>query len=439
MSRTARAPRRPANRDPLVGSTLELDVERVATGGVCVARLDGRVVFVRHALPGERVRAVVTDGATGSFLRADAVEVLADAAPGRVSPPCSHARPGGCGGCDWQHADLERQRALKAEVVREQLQRLAHLDVDVVVEALPDDAGADGPGLGWRTRVQFGVRPDGRLGLRRNRSHRLEPIEDCPLAHRRIRALEPGRQTWDGAAEAELIASEQDLAVIVTPDRRGGEARMPDLGTGVALMRGDGKGGAEPVRGRPGVREQAMGRTWRVSGSGFWQVHPAAADVLCDAVLDALQPQTGEHALDLYSGVGLFAAALAGRLGPGGRVETVESDRPAVEDARHNLADLATVVVHEGRVEDVLKRSGLRRVDLVVLDPPRAGAGADVVRWIGSLNPRAIAYVSCDPASLARDIDRFAGLGYGLTRLRAFDAFPMTQHVECLALLTPSS
>jgi tRNA/tmRNA/rRNA uracil-C5-methylase (TrmA/RlmC/RlmD family) len=174
-----------------------------------------------------------------------------------------------------------------------------------------------------------------------------------------------------------------------------------------------------------------------VSGSGFWQVHPAAADLFSSVVLDHLEPRAGEHALDLYSGVGLFAAALAAPLGPGGRVETVESDARAVADARFNLSDVPTVVVHEGRVEDVLKRSGLRRVDLVVLDPPRAGAGADVVRWIASLAPRAVAYVSCDPASLARDVDRFAGLGYALSRLRAFDAFPMTQHVECVALLTP--
>ncbi|HVU74740.1 MAG TPA: TRAM domain-containing protein [Mycobacteriales bacterium] len=437
MSRAARTPRRATNRDPLVGTQVELHVERVATGGVCVGRLDGRVVFVRHALPGERVRAIVTDGATGSFLRADAVEVLGAPAAGRVSAPCPHARPGGCGGCDWQHAELGTQRALKAEIVREQMHRLAHLDVDVRVEPLPDVAGADGPGLGWRTRVQFGVKPDGSLGLRRSRSHSLERVEDCPLAHARIRSLEPGRHTWPGAAEAELIASPEDLAVVVTPSKRGAEAQMPDLGRGVALLRGDGKGGAEAVRGRPGVREHAIERTWRVSGSGFWQVHPAAADLFCAVVLELLQPRTGEHALDLYSGVGLFAGALAGPLGAGGRVETIESDVGAVADARFNLAEEPSVVVREGRVEDVLKRSGLRSVELVVLDPPRAGAGADVVRWIASLTPRAVAYVSCDPASLARDVDRFAGLGYSLTRLRAFDAFPMTQHVECIALLTP--
>ena len=437
MTRTARTPRRSTTRDALVGTEVELDVERVATGGVCVARLDGRVVFVRHALPGERVRAIITDGATGSFLRADAVEVLGPPAAGRVTAPCEHARPGGCGGCDWQHVAPEVQRELKAEIVREQMRRLAHLDLDVVVEPLPDADGADGPGLGWRTRVQFAVKPDGTLGLRRSRSHRIERIEDCPLAHARIRALDPGRQAWDGMAEAELIASPDDLAVVVTPVKRGGEARMPDLGRGVALLRGDGRGGAEAVRGRPGVREEAVGRTWRVSGSGFWQVHPAAADLFSSVVLGMLEPRPGEHALDLYSGVGLFAAVLAGPLGPGGRVEAIEADRVAVEDARHNLSDLTTVVAREGRVEDVLKKSGLRKADLVVLDPPRAGAGADVVRWIASLSPRAVAYVSCDPASLARDVDRFAGLGYALTQLRAFDAFPMTQHVECIALLTP--
>jgi tRNA/tmRNA/rRNA uracil-C5-methylase (TrmA/RlmC/RlmD family) len=186
------------------------------------------------------------------------------------------------------------------------------------------------------------------------------------------------------------------------------------------------------------VHERAVGRDWRVSGDGFWQVHPGAAETLAAAVLEALAPRAGEHALDLYSGVGLFAGALAGPLGPGGRVDAVEASLVAVRDARRNLHDLPAVHLHQAAVDVWLGTGRVRRADLVVLDPPRAGAGAAVVRRLIGLRPRAIAYVACDPAPFARDVRTFRDAGWELTRLRAFDCFPMTHHVECVGLLTPS-
>ncbi len=430
------APVRPL--DPLVGTEVELEIGAVGTGGVCVARLGGRVVFVRHALPGERVRALVTDGTEGRPLRADAVDILT-ASPDRVEPPCPWAGPGRCGGCDWQHAALPAQRALKAGLVREQLRRLAGLDGpqvdDLVVAPLLGDDG----GLSWRTRVHFAVDGAGRAGLRRSRSHDVEPVDWCRIATPRVTEVGVTGPRWE-VAGVEVIAASgpgADRALVITPRGRE-EVTVPPLPLSTAVMRVDGAGRVEAVRGRPGVREHAVGRSWRVSGSGFWQVHPGAAETFGAAVLAALQPKEGESALDLYSGVGLFAGALAGPLGVGGRVTAVEADPQAAADAEHNLSDLvATVRVLRGRVEDVLQRSGLRRADLVVLDPPRTGAGAEVTRWIASLRPRRVAYLSCDPASLARDIVTFAEEGYEPTALRAFDAFPMTQHVETLALLEP--
>jgi tRNA/tmRNA/rRNA uracil-C5-methylase (TrmA/RlmC/RlmD family) len=177
---------------------------------------------------------------------------------------------------------------------------------------------------------------------------------------------------------------------------------------------------------------------FRVSGGGFWQVHPGAAEALLDTVLAGLDPRPGEWALDLYCGVGLFAATLAQRLGPGGRVTAVESHATAVSDARHNLSDLPTVRVERGRVDHVLRRLRLRRADLVVLDPPRSGAGKAVVDLLSRVQARRIAYVACDPAALARDLRWFRERGgYGLVDLRAFDLFPMTAHVECVAILGP--
>ncbi|WP_245930518.1 class I SAM-dependent RNA methyltransferase [Allonocardiopsis opalescens] len=402
---------------------------------MCVARHDGRVVFVRHALPGERVRARITDRGS-RFLRADAVEILSSS-PDRVTPPCPFAGPGRCGGCDWQHASLDAQRRLKAEVVAEQLRRVAGIEREVTVEELPGAAD----GLGWRTRVQFAVDPEGRAGLRRHRSHDIEPIDRCLIAHQGIDDLDVPGRSWPGVAAVEAVtgAATGDRAVIVTPTGAKLPA-LPQLGASTALLRsfaGRGRrgGAVEPVRGRRGVRERAAGRDWRVTGSGFWQVHPGAADTLTDAVLKALDPQPGETHIDLYCGAGLFAGALAERVGADGRVLGVESAAGAVKDAEHNLRDLPQVRVERGDAAAVLGGYADLRVHGLVLDPPRAGAGRQTVDRIAQLRPNRVAYVSCDPATLARDLGYFADHGYRLTDLRAFDAFPMTQHVECLAVL----
>ncbi|MEV5710611.1 class I SAM-dependent RNA methyltransferase [Actinoallomurus sp. NPDC052274] len=408
---------------------IELQIGAVANGGWCVARHEGRVVFVRHTLPGERVRARVTQE-TKNFLRADAVEIL-EPSPDRVQAPCPFAGPGRCGGCDWQHASLPAQRRLKAEVVKEQLSRLAGIDRDVVVEEVP---GAP-DGLGWRTRVQFAVRRDGVIGLRKHRSHQIEPIDECLIAHPQVEALGIERKRWSGATGVEAIASAATGDRLAVLSSRG-RARVPRMDAPVRLV--SGKREEKP----PFVREEAAGRLWQVSGSGFWQVHPGAAETLAAAVLDALEPRKGDIAVDLYCGAGLFAGVLGEAIGPDGLVVGIESEGQAVRDARFNLRDLPHVSVERGEVEKVIDeiqfgrgRSTLRQADLVVLDPPRAGAGRDVVKRVAELAGRRVAYVSCDPATLARDLAFFSEYGWTLSALRAFDAFPMTQHVECVATL----
>ncbi|MDH2424282.1 class I SAM-dependent RNA methyltransferase [Sphaerisporangium sp. TRM90804] len=410
--------------------TIELNVERVANGGWCVARHEGRVVFVRHALPGERVLAEVTDE-TARFLRADAVEIL-DPSPDRVTPPCPFAGPGKCGGCDWQHATPEAQRRLKGEVVVEQLQRLAGIEMKVDVEEVP---GAPGY-LGWRTRVQFAVAPDGTPGLRRHRSHEIEPVDACLIAHPEVERLGVERRGWRGASSVEAIAtSGADRAVVVAPKPHRTVA-VPDLGADAHVLVDEGRGHVRAVRGRATLTERAGGRDFQVTGSGFWQVHPGAARTLLAAVREYAAPSPGDWALDLYCGVGLFAADLAEAVGPEGAVLGIESEARAVQDARHNLRDLPQARVERGRVEDALDRLGVERADIVVADPPRTGLGRDVVTRVAALEAARIVYVSCDPATLARDLAWFAPLGYQTTALRAFDAFPMTHHVECVALLT---
>ena len=406
-------------------SALELVVGPVAAGGSCVARAqDGRVVFVRHALPGERVLAEVTSQ-TRSFLRADAVQVL-EPSPHRVAPPCPYAGPGRCGGCDWQHVAVAHQRELKAALVAEQLVRLAGVDRPVVVEEVP---GAP-DGLGWRTRMQFAIAPSGRAGLRRHRSHELEPVERCLIASADVEAVGVEGLRWPGVTSVEVAAhGDQRVVALTSTASRGGRATVPEVDAGVAV---DGRRTRTPH----GLRHTVLGRSFEVGTGGFWQVHPGAAEVLAGAVLDGLDPQPGERALDLYAGVGLFAALVGERVGPTGLVLAVESNPHACSDAARNTADQPQVTIRTAAVDAaVLARAGT--VDLVVLDPPRSGAGLEVTRALAGTRPRRLVYVACDPASFARDLRVLLDVGWELTSLRGLDLFPMTEHVELVAVLVP--
>jgi tRNA/tmRNA/rRNA uracil-C5-methylase (TrmA/RlmC/RlmD family) len=410
-----------AGVDDLEGAVVELEVGPIAPGGHCVARTpQGQVVFVRHTLPGERVRALVTEQRKG-FLRADAVEVLS-AAPGRIEPPCPWSGPDRCGGCDFQHVSLPVQRELKATVVREQLGRLGGLAgtevaaLDVRVAELPGVAGQP-DGLGWRTRMQYTVDSGGRAGLLKHRSHEVVPVDRCLIAHPSVQAAGVLGRTWPDEDGVEVVAAASGEVTILG---RRGRARP-------AVLEG-------PSR----VTERAMGRAWRLPAEVFWQVHPSAAETLARTVVELLAPRPGERAWDLYGGAGLFAAALAPHLDGTGRLTVVESDQAAVRAARSCLADLTTVTIVESDVERAVANPRWRSVDLVVLDPPRSGAGAAVVGAIVARQPRAVAYVACDPAALARDVRSFRDAGWRLAVLRAFDLFPQTHHVECVALLTPT-
>ncbi len=391
---------------------LELEVERAAPGGDCVAHApDGRVVFVRGALPGERVQVRVVDD-NKRFIRADTVNVV-KASPDRVTPPCPLAVPGRCGGCDWQHASVSAGRAIKGEVLREQLSRLGGVDPGpLTVRRAPSTPD----GLSWRTRVQLSVGRDGSRGLLRHRSHAVERVRDCPIAHPLIDKA--GAWRSDGPA-AHRVAHQ--------PRERVAFSVSPTTGGIVIDDRGS-------------LIHRALDHDFQVTGGGFWQVHPDAPKMLAEAVLSALDPQPGERALDLYAGAGLFSFALASE---GASVVAVEALQSAAVDARVNCEGLDVEVVTADVAQvladptDRLKVSG--SVDLVVLDPPRTGASPAIIAQLAALTPRAIAYVSCDGATLARDLRAAREVGYTLARLEAYDLFPMTAHLECLALLVPAA
>jgi tRNA/tmRNA/rRNA uracil-C5-methylase (TrmA/RlmC/RlmD family) len=403
---------------------LELDVGAAAAGGSCVARHEGRVVFVRHALPGERVLARVTEDRGGSYLRADAVHVVL-ASPDRVPEPCPHARPGRCGGCDWQHATPEAQRRLKRSVIVDQFARIAHLEVGSLLSAVEPLPGGM---LGWRTRTQFAVDQRGRPGLHKHRSAEIELLDACPLTVPGLDAVVLGRR-WPGFGSVEVAAGEE-----ATPAVLGHRAapRGRDRRRRRAPQR------AEQLAGPDRLEHRVAGRRLLVSAAGFWQVHPHALEAFTAAVLDGLRPQPGETVLELYAGAGALTVALAEAVGATGRIVGLEGGRDAVADAGANLREQPWAEVRHAAVDaGTVAGCGLRP-DLVVLDPPRTGAGPAVLTAIDALGPRAVGYVACDPAPLARDVRAALDHGWTLAALRAFDAFPMTAHVECFALLVPA-
>ncbi|MFP5313632.1 MAG: class I SAM-dependent RNA methyltransferase [Actinomycetes bacterium] len=442
------------------GEEAVLDVGPVAHGGHCVARHEGRVVFVRHAIPGEKVRARLTDAQEDAkFWRADVVEVL-EASPDRVehfwqladSPRAWSSGHPPVGGAEFGHIRLARQRQLKADVLAEQLTRLAGF-AEVpsawsgAVEAVGEKHDG-GSGLGWRTRASFSVTPAGRLGMHAHRSHHIVPVRDMPLASDAINAL----RLWDldlqGVERVEVAAPANGSRPLVllaaapgTRDKRLRAIASAVPGDASVAAFDPTAGSVTQLRGRTWVQESAVGHDYRVTGEGFWQIHRDAPGTLVGAVTEFLQQgdflHSGAVVADLYAGAGLFTAVLADAVGETGSVLSVEGAPGTSRDARKNLHSAPQVEVVQGRVERVLRQKP-RSFDALLLDPPRAGAGKAVVGQLVASQPRAIAYVSCDPASFARDVGYFRRAGWELAGLRAFDLYPHTHHLETVALLVPA-
>jgi len=413
---------------------LELDVDRIAHGGVAVARHEGRVVFVADAIPGERVRAQVTDAAHDRYWRAETLEVL-DASEDRrehvwAEASVDRAPEDRVGGAEFGHIAMGRQRALKADVLRDALARMGGIERDVEVRPV-DPALAPGAdpesGTGWRTRVRLHVGADGAVGPYAARSHRIVTVDSLPLAVAELEGIAPlgaarrASGAGSGASAIDLVAPSTGAAELVI--RKPGE-------------RGDGP--------PPTIVERVGERRFTLDRGGFWQVHRGAAATLTRAVQDAVDPvrfdpEADNH--DLYGGVGLLAAAVGDRFGPTTRITTVEADARATEHAGANLADWVGARAVSDRVDRYLDRRaaatdassrGLRGAT-VVLDPPRAGAGRAVVERLAELRPAQVVYVACDPVALARDVATFRAHGFELETLDAFDLFPNTHHVEAVA------
>jgi tRNA/tmRNA/rRNA uracil-C5-methylase (TrmA/RlmC/RlmD family) len=398
---------------------LELTVGPPANGGSCVARHDGRVVFVRYALPGETVRARVTAD-KAAYLHAVAIEIL-DPSPDRIESLCPVAGPDGAGCCDLAFAEPAAVRTLKGQVVANQLEKIAGYTPG---EWVAERVGSGEP-TGWRTRVRMTIGMNGRAGYHRYHSDELVAAPNCGQ-------LPPGM--LDGIADLRFPPRAEVHVVVDDDGQRHVVSAGPWEGRG---PRGRGfprpnfhvyEGGRESV--------QRVGeRVWHVPVTGFWQAHRDAARVYSELVAAWSGLGPGMTAWDLYGGAGLFAAVLADGVGEIGQVLSVDTSRSASASARSALSDLPQVQVVNGSVRKVL--SGLReRPDVVMLDPPRKGVGKDVVKLLADAGAPRVIHFGCEVAAFARDVGLYREHGFAVEALRVFDAFPLTHHVECVAILT---
>jgi tRNA/tmRNA/rRNA uracil-C5-methylase (TrmA/RlmC/RlmD family) len=400
-----------AGKSLQVGQRLTVDIEKVAHGGHFIARHESEngkkaVIFVRHAIPDERVEIEITS-TSSNFIRADVVEVL-KASPDRVIAPCKFSHRDGCGGCDFQHISIKRQRNLKSNVITEQFARIAKLDIAIEVEEVDEP-------LHWRTRIIATTDSTGALGFYSSRSHRVIPVDDCLIAVPEIGIAAMSKQKLSGDVRIEIAYSSEGERMVAEAPKSGDGKFRQNSGPSV-------------------LHERVGDQILQVSQRSFWQGHKRAPQVLTDVVRDFASIKIGDHVLDLYGGVGLFTSKFIAEVGSTGTIHLVEGSKDATADAKKNFAGQPNIQISTGDVAKVINQ--IENADVVILDPPREGAGREVVQELTRIAPRAIVYVACDPAALARDTSYLAENGYLLEKIRAFDLFPMTHHIESVALFT---
>jgi tRNA/tmRNA/rRNA uracil-C5-methylase (TrmA/RlmC/RlmD family) len=390
-----------------VGQIIEVTIEKIAHGGHFIARHEGAVIFVRHGIPGELAEIIITSVGS-SFNRADVLSVKTPSSD-RVTPPCRYANREGCGGCDFQHISVSRQRSLKSEVIAEQFSRIAKMDLQVEVEEINKP-------LGWRTRCTSVTTKNGALGFYQARSHKVIPVDDCRILVPEMQFAQLAERGAKGDQKLEISISNTGERSIATANARDESPMRLTEGVDIAHY-------------------EVGENTFEVSQKSFWQSHKDAPATLTKAVLEFAGTCEGDQVLDLYGGVGLFTAALLPLVGDSGSVDLVEGSKFATSDAGRNFAAAKNVNIVTGDVAKVITR--FPRADVVVLDPPREGAGKEVIENLARIAPRTIVYVACDPAALARDTAYLRDAGYKLDVIRAFDLFPMTHHIECIAKFIP--
>ncbi|PXW33667.1 UNVERIFIED_CONTAM: tRNA/tmRNA/rRNA uracil-C5-methylase (TrmA/RlmC/RlmD family) [Williamsia faeni] len=437
-----------------LGNEFEITVDRFGHGGIGVGRRDGRVVFIRHALPGETLRVVVTEDRGKGYCRAEIREIL-QASPHRIDAVCPVGAPvfaggAGAGCCDLSHTTGAHARELKSQVLTELLGRMGGIEWDGEVVSLDPDATAASE-TGWRVRERLFIDAQGRPGVRGYQSHSVLPRLDCaqPVAGMvdgldEFGDLEPGSELMltvgdDGRRHIVHIAAAAE-------PHRGGRGKRPHSGRRRTQQQRAQR--STPRRevllaGEQTVRRTVGGRTWEVPVTGFWQAHRFAASGYSDTVRTLLRSADLPRSMvawDLYGGAGVLAGAVLDENDESwgtARVHIVEADRGATAAADLTFADDHRVHVHHASVMAAV--ADLPSPDVVIVDPPRSGAGREVVERITAAEPSAVIAVGCDPATFARDLADYRRGGYEVDTLLGFDAFPLTHHLEAVALLRPGA
>ncbi len=405
-------------------SSFDLQLTTMAHGGAALGRHEGRVIFVPYALPGEMVRVAIAED-KGRYAFARLIEVL-EPSPNRVAPPCPYFGQAGCGGCQWQHIDYQAQVRLKAEIVADQLARVGGVTDPKVHPTIPDRSC-----WAYRNHAQFHPAPDGRLGFQAAASNETIAIDECPILHPLLSDL---YATLDLDTEGLIRLSlrvgvntggrmlvfemEDDLPPALTTDAPVSCVILLSDGVHANLI------------GSNYITEIVAGYTYRISAPSFFQVNTDQAAQLVPQVLEYLDLQGSETVLDAYCGVGLFTAHLAEYAG---LVIGIEEAPAAVDDLMENTTGQKNIEIVEGRVEDALPDLDIP-LDAAVLDPPRAGMDRFALDALVEREPARIVYVSCDPATLARDAKRLIRSGYQLVEVQPVDMFPQTCHIESVAL-----
>ncbi len=411
-------------KEPVV----EVEINKMVYGGDAIGRLpDGRAVFVAGVLPGERVSVRLVEDKP-RFARGALLEVLTPS-PDRVETP-----PGeedGCAGCHYQFMTYEAQLRVKTDILIDQFQRIGGVASPPVANAVPSPRQWH-----YRNAAQFHLAPDGRLGFQEPGSHQVVPVKECLLCEKSINEILPLLEFEalpEGLERIEVRAGAGDDRMIIFESQSPQPPELTvDLPISVVHLFVDEQGDTHPVvmAGDDAVVMEALGRAFRVSAGSFFQVNTAQAENMVRYLLDALPAAPGAAFLEVYAGVGLFSAFFAPKVD---RLVAVESGSSAVEDFTANLDEFENVEIYEGLAEEILPALDLAP-DFCLVDPPRAGLALPALDALARLAPRLLAYISCDPATLARDAKRLLSAGYRLKSVQPFDMFPQTYHIESISI-----
>ena len=381
-----------------VGDNIEVEIGPIAHGGHFIARHNGQVVFVRHAITDEKVIVEITS-VSSKLARGDAIKILKPS-PDRIKESCEYAVPGGCGGCDFQHINYSVQSDLKKEVLKDQFKRITKIDISPeIVITDPSD------GLHWRSRLNLAISENKKVGLRAHKSNTVIEIDECLIALKEINNSNIFSKNWDNDENLKISRSNTNEINISQFEKS--------------------------ILGPDKLTENVDKNEYTISPKSFWQSHINAPSLLLQQVISGADIKQNEILCDLYGGVGLFTLPISKLIGKNGQVHLIEMDEACIKDAKFMFENIENIYIHHGTVEQ--KLGSVKNIDTIILDPPRNGVSKQVINQIIEKKPNTIVYVSCSPSTLARDSKVLLENKYILSNIVGLDLFPMTHHIESVA------